>query len=83
MGYSLAKEAYAFGGQVTLISAPTCLNLPSQIKKIDVVSAIDMFEAIKDIYQGFDIIIMNAAVADFRPKAYSENKLKKQKKILQ
>jgi len=79
MGYSLAKEAYAFGGQVALISAPTCLKLPSQIKKIDVVSAIDMFEAIKDIYQDFDIIIMNAAVADFRPKAYSENKLKKTK----
>jgi phosphopantothenoylcysteine decarboxylase/phosphopantothenate--cysteine ligase len=43
------------------------------------VSAIDMFEAIKDIYQDFDIIIMNAAVADFRPKVYSENKLKKTK----
>ena len=79
MGYSLAKEAYSFGADVTLISAPTCLNVPSQIKKIDVISAFDMFEAIKDIYYNFDIIIMNAAVADFRPKTYSESKLKKTK----
>lgn len=79
MGYSLAKECYGFGADVLVISAPTCLKLPSQIKKIDIVSAQDMFNVIKDIYKDFDIIIMNAAVADFKPAFYSKEKLKKNK----
>lgn len=79
MGYLLAEVAYCMGADVTLISAPTCLKLPSQIKKIDVVSALEMFEKIRDIYKDFDVIIMNAAVADFRPQHYSAQKLKKDK----
>ncbi|MDM7274215.1 bifunctional phosphopantothenoylcysteine decarboxylase/phosphopantothenate--cysteine ligase CoaBC [Sulfurihydrogenibium azorense] len=79
MGYLLAESAYCMGADVVVISAPTCLKLPSQIKKIDVVSAQDMFEKVKELYQEFDIIIMNAAVADFRPQEYSSQKLKKDK----
>lgn len=79
MGYLLAETAYCMGADVVLISAPTCLKIPSQIKKIDVISALDMFEKVKEIYRDFDIIIMNAAVADFRPKEYSNQKLKKDK----
>ncbi len=79
MGYSLAKECYGFGADVFVVSAPTCLKLPSQIKKIDVISAQDMFNVIKDIYREFDIIIMNAAVSDFKPSSYSKEKLKKNK----
>ncbi len=77
MGYSLAKVAYALGADVTLISAPTCLKKPYGVKKVDVVSARDMYEEVIKRIEDFDIIIMNAAVADFRPKMYSNKKLKK------
>ncbi len=79
MGYALAKMAYALGGDVILISAPTCLKTPYGVKRIDVVSAIDMYEAVLKYLPEVDVIIMNAAVADFRPKTFSKEKLKKAK----
>ncbi|MGC9188741.1 MAG: bifunctional phosphopantothenoylcysteine decarboxylase/phosphopantothenate--cysteine ligase CoaBC [Sulfurihydrogenibium sp.] len=79
MGYLLAETAYSMGADVLLVSAPTCLKTPSQIKRIDVISASEMFEVIKQVYQDYDVIIMNAAVADFSPKDYSQQKLKKDK----
>ncbi len=79
MGYSLAKIAYALGGDVILISAPTCLKKPYGVKKIDVVSAEDMYKKVKELYKNSDVIIMNAAVADFKPKDFSSEKLKKSK----
>lgn len=82
MGYNLAKMAYIFGAQVTLISAPTSLTLPSQIKKIDVISATQMYDEVMKHLDESDIIIMNAAVADFRPKQKSAEKLKKDKESL-
>ncbi len=77
MGYALARIAYALGGDVTLISAPTCLKKPYGIKTVDVVSAEDMYKAVMEIFPDADVIIMNAAVADFRPEKYSSEKLKK------
>ena len=77
MGYTLAKLAYALGGDVVLISAPTCLKKPYGIKTIDVVSARDMYKAVLKEAEDADIIIMNSAVADFRPKEFSTSKLKK------
>ena len=79
MGYALAKMAYVLGGDVTLVSAPTCLKAPYGVKKVDVVSAVDMYEAVLKYLPEVDIIIMNAAVADFRPKTFSKEKLKKAK----
>ncbi|MEZ0324106.1 MAG: bifunctional phosphopantothenoylcysteine decarboxylase/phosphopantothenate--cysteine ligase CoaBC [Hydrogenothermaceae bacterium] len=82
MGYSLAKIAYGMGADVLLISAPTCLNTSSQIRKIDVVSAKDMYDLVIEKFRDFDIIIMNAAVADFRPREFSSQKLKKDRENL-
>ncbi len=79
MGYELAKIAYTMGAQVKLISAPTCLRKPYGVDKIDVVSAQEMFDAVMENLDWADIIIMNAAVADFRPESYSKQKLKKSK----
>ncbi len=79
MGYALAKIAYAMGGDVTLISAPTCLKKPYGVKKVDVVSALEMYNEVLKRIKDVDIIIMNAAVADFRPKSFSKQKLKKSK----
>ena len=79
MGYELAKIAYTMGAQVKLISAPTCLKKPYGVDKIDVVSAQEMFDTVMGNLDWADIIIMNAAVADFRPESYSQQKLKKSK----
>ncbi|WP_457641092.1 bifunctional phosphopantothenoylcysteine decarboxylase/phosphopantothenate--cysteine ligase CoaBC [Persephonella sp.] len=79
MGYALAKMCYSLGGEVVLISAPTSLKKPYGVKVIDVVSAEEMFNVVIKEMEDADIIIMNAAVADFRPKEYSSQKLKKSK----
>lgn len=79
MGYELAKIAYTMGAQVKLISALTCLRKPYGVNKVDVVSAQEMFNAVMENLDWADIIIMNAAVADFRPESYSKQKLKKSK----
>ena len=79
MGYSLAKIAYAMGAEVVLISAPTCLKKPYGVKAVDVVSARQMYDRVMEYLDWADIIIMNAAVADFRPESYTEEKLKKDK----
>jgi len=82
MGYSLAKIAYAMGAEVVLISAPTCLKKPYGIKTVNVVSAKEMYDSVMEHLDWADIIIMNAAVADFRPASYSGEKLKKEREQL-
>ena len=79
MGYALAKMAYTLGAEVILISAPTCLRKPYGVEKVDVVSAEDMYKEVINRLEDVDIVIMNAAVADFKPKTYSSSKLKKDK----
>lgn len=78
MGYSLAAAAVAFGADVTLITGPSTLDIPHGVKEvIKVRSAQDMYEAAMEIYDEVDIGIACAAVADYRPKSYSANKIKK------
>ena len=79
MGYLFAKVCYILGGEVILISAPTYLKKPYGVKVIDVISASDMYNAVMKHLEKTDIVIMNSAVADFRPKDYSKSKLKKSK----
>ncbi|TDX46751.1 bifunctional phosphopantothenoylcysteine decarboxylase/phosphopantothenate--cysteine ligase CoaBC [Orenia marismortui] len=78
MGYALARIAQARGADVTLISAPTTLNDPKGVKKIEVRTAAEMEEMVLKYKAEQDIIIMAAAVADYRPKDYSDNKIKKE-----
>lgn len=77
MGFSLADEASKSGAEVILISGPVNLSSLPKIKKISVVSAAEMFSVVKKFYKKADIIICAAAVADWRPKRYSKNKIKK------
>ena len=77
MGYSIAKVAASRGADVLLVSGPVNIPVPNHVKIIKVISAKDMFEAVKKEYTNCDIIIKAAAVADYRPKTYSDNKLKK------
>lgn len=78
MGYSLAKVAVDLGAEVTLVSGPTNLEIPHGLKEfVRVRSAVDMFEAIMARFDSQDIGIACAAVADYRPKNYSIEKIKK------
>ncbi|MGI6128843.1 MAG: bifunctional phosphopantothenoylcysteine decarboxylase/phosphopantothenate--cysteine ligase CoaBC [bacterium] len=78
MGYALAAAAADGGAKVTLISGPTMLPTPAKVERIDVVTAKDMYQAVKDRFSSATVLIMAAAVADFRPTAYSTQKIKKQ-----
>ena len=78
MGYAIAKVAASRGADVTLISGPTNITPPSNIKKIiKTQSAEDMYNAIIDNFDENQVIIKTAAVADYKPKTYSDKKIKK------
>ncbi|WP_347860640.1 bifunctional phosphopantothenoylcysteine decarboxylase/phosphopantothenate--cysteine ligase CoaBC [Salimicrobium sp. PL1-032A] len=78
MGYALAAQAADMGAEVTLISGPVTLDPPPNVRKIDVVSAQEMYENVMEHFPGQDIVIKTAAVADYRPAVTSEHKMKKQ-----
>jgi phosphopantothenoylcysteine decarboxylase / phosphopantothenate---cysteine ligase len=78
MGFSIAEEFAASGADVTLITGPVTLNLRHLgIKRIDITSADEMFEACMAEKDSSDIIVMAAAVADFKPAEFSSLKVKK------
>lgn len=77
MGACLAVAAALRGAEVTAITGPTHLALPSMIRRVPVVSARDMFEAASDIFPTQDIGCFAAAVADFRPPTCQVDKFKK------
>ena len=77
MGYALAKHCAQRGAEVTLITGKTQLEPPLFVRVIEVESAGEMFEAVKERYEEQDIIIKAAAVADYRPLSVSEEKVKK------
>ena len=77
MGYELAKAAMLRGAEVTPVSGVTNLEPPMFVDYVQVKSAGDMFEAMKSRFLDNDIIIKAAAVADYKPKSYSDEKTKK------
>ncbi|MCC6865381.1 MAG: bifunctional phosphopantothenoylcysteine decarboxylase/phosphopantothenate--cysteine ligase CoaBC [Ignavibacteria bacterium] len=77
MGFALAKAASQRGAEVTLVSGPTLLKTPRRINRIYVNTAAEMFKAVKENLNGIDIVIMSAAVADFKPKYIKSEKIKK------
>lgn len=78
MGYALANAAVQTGHKVTLVSGPVCLNSPENVTRIDVESASEMASEIFDHAKFADVIIMAAAVADYRPVDPGIEKIKKQ-----
>ena len=78
MGFSLAQAASNMGANVTVIAGPVQLTLPSNIKRIDVKSAIDMHQAALASIVDADIFIACAAVADYRAQQVHDEKMKKQ-----
>lgn len=77
MGYAIAKAAMLRGAEVTLVSGQTNLTPPLFVNTVPVVSAQDMFEAVESRFSDTDILVMAAAVADYRPKEFVDHKIKK------
>lgn len=77
MGYALAEAARERGAEVVLISAPASIPVPAEIEVVQVKTALQMKEAVLGLTPDADVLIMAAAVADFRPVTLSERKLKK------
>ena len=77
MGYALARMAMLRGAEVTLISGPTAITPPPFVEFVPVTSAKDMFEAVAAHCQRSDFIFKAAAVADYTPAQYSDDKMKK------
>ena len=77
MGYAIAKNAMLRGAEVTLVSGPVSLAPPPFVKVVRVTTAGEMFEAVTSVSGEQDIIVKAAAVADYRPKEVSSEKIKK------
>ena len=77
MGYAIARCAMERGAEVTLITGQTAIEKPPFVKVIPVVSAADMFEAVKEHYADMDYIVKAAAVADYTPEHVAPDKMKK------
>lgn len=77
MGYAVAKAAMLRGAEVTLVTGPTSIEPPMFVKTVEVESAADMFNAVKSEAETSDVIVKSAAVADYTPDVYSEEKIKK------
>lgn len=77
MGYAIAKMCMLRGAEVTLVSGPTSVAKPELVHVVDVVTAKEMYEEVTKRAKDQDIIIKAAAVADYRPKSVSSEKMKK------
>ena len=77
MGYAIAAEFASRGAEVTLVSGPTALDMPEGVRRIDVVSAEDMYRRCTALWPGMDGAVMCAAVADYTPARVSDVKIKK------
>jgi phosphopantothenoylcysteine decarboxylase / phosphopantothenate---cysteine ligase len=77
MGYAVAQAARQRGAEVTLVSGPTELPRPAGVRVLAVRSAAEMKEAVLAAYPDADVVVMAAAVADYRPANYAAQKMKK------
>lgn len=78
MGFAIANAAAQRGADVTLITGKVALQTPRHVRRIDVESAQQMYNAVMKQYRSHDVVIMAAAVADFTPKSVSSRKIKKE-----
>src|SRR5438552_4159144 len=77
MGAALTAAATARGHQITLILGPVTATMPGNIRRIDVVSSHEMHDAVRREFPNHDLLIMAAAVADFRPKGSTLKKIER------
>jgi phosphopantothenoylcysteine decarboxylase/phosphopantothenate--cysteine ligase len=77
MGFALARQAARRGAEVTLVAANVALEAPPSVNLFTVSTAAELAEACKARFETTDVLLMAAAVADFRPRAAADTKLKK------
>ncbi len=77
MGFALARQAAIRGGRVTLIAGPVKLETPAGVRRVDVVSAAEMEAALHEAARDAALVVMAAAVADYRPRVCASRKMKK------
>lgn len=78
MGYAIAGAFARAGAEVTLVSGPTGLPLPDpRVRRVDVRSAREMFDAARAAFASAEVVVLNAAVADYTPRQVAEQKIKK------
>lgn len=77
MGYAIARQAMLRGADVTLVSGHVAIDPPEFVNVVNITSAKDMFEAVTTVSNEQDMIIMSAAVADYRPAVVADEKIKK------
>ena len=83
MGYALANAALRLGADVSLISGPTNQNISSKkLKLTNIKTAFEMYNALLDDFYSSDVVIMAAAVSDYKPKKFFKKKIKKNNKDL-
>lgn len=82
MGIEIAKALSEQGADVTLICGPVKLDVPTHIKRIDVVTASQMLEECENVFPSTQIFVMSAAVADYKPESANIHKIKKTDKNL-
>ncbi|MEW6555892.1 MAG: phosphopantothenoylcysteine decarboxylase [Elusimicrobiota bacterium] len=80
MGYLLAEESKKQGAKVVLISGPTGIKIPKNVKVVNVVSAEQMFGCVKKYFKKCDVFISCAAVSDYKPERFYRNKIRKTNK---
>jgi phosphopantothenoylcysteine decarboxylase / phosphopantothenate---cysteine ligase len=78
MGFAVAEALKEAGAETVLVTAPTDLPTPSGVKRISVMTALQMHEAVMNEFPNMDIVVKAAAVADYRPKENVVQKIKKQ-----
>jgi phosphopantothenoylcysteine decarboxylase/phosphopantothenate--cysteine ligase len=81
MGFALAAEAARRGARVTLIAGPVSLPTPAGVSRLDVVTAAEMERAVARAAPAADLVVMAAAVADFRPRSAAPQKIKKERGV--
>jgi len=79
MGYAIAEAALAKKHDVTLISGPSCLAPPRGAKTVPITTSDELFAAVRRALRECDVLVMCAAVADYKPAAVSARKMKKRK----
>ena len=81
MGFEIAKAAFLRGADVTLVSGPSSEKCYPEIKLTKIRSAFEMKSVVENVFPQNDILIMSAAVADYKPVAVAEEKIKKEQKL--
>jgi phosphopantothenoylcysteine decarboxylase / phosphopantothenate---cysteine ligase len=78
MGFAIARAAAEAGATVTLVAGPVHLTTPRGVRRIDVTTAQQMFDAVTSAASSNDVFVATAAVADWRPSTFNDHKIKKQ-----